>query len=50
MLIEEGVHLVVAGEIGPGVSSILKHHNVKKMKFKAGTQVAKVIKELLKHT
>ncbi len=48
MLIEEGVQLVVAGEIGPGVSSILEHHKVKKMTVKAGTTVAEVVENLLK--
>jgi len=47
MLIDEGVNLVVAGEIGPGVSSILKHHNVEKVAFKAGASVLEVLKEIL---
>jgi len=48
MLIDEGVQLVVAGEIGPGVSSILKHHNIKKMVFKAGSSVSEVLEYVLK--
>ena len=48
MLIEEGVQLVVAGEIGPGVSSILEHHNVKRVTFKAGASVSEVLKDILK--
>jgi len=48
MLIDEGVQLVVAGEVGPGVSSILEHHKVKKMTFKAGTHVAEVINAVMK--
>ena len=47
MLIDEGVNLVVAGEIGPGVSSILEHHNVEKVTFKAGASVSEVLKEIL---
>jgi len=47
MLVEEGVQVVVAGEIGPGASSILEHHKVKKMTVKAGTQVFAVIKKIL---
>ena len=48
MLIDKGVNLVVAGEIGPGVASILEHHNVEKVIFKAKTMVSEVLKELLK--
>jgi len=48
MLIDEGVNLVIAGEIGPGVTSILEHHNIEKVTFKAGASVSEVLKELLK--
>lgn len=48
MLIDEGVELVVAGEIGPGVLSILKHHKVKHTTFMAGASVEEVVKKLLK--
>lgn len=48
MLIDEGVNLVVAGEIGPGATSILEHHNIEKVTFKAGVSVSEVLKELLK--
>ncbi|MCD6470652.1 NifB/NifX family molybdenum-iron cluster-binding protein [Candidatus Bathyarchaeota archaeon] len=37
MLVDEGVNLVVAGEIGPGVSSILEHHDVERVTFKAAS-------------
>ena len=48
MLVDEGVNLVVAGEIGPGVSSILEHHSVERVTFKAGASVSEVLKEILK--
>ena len=47
MLIDEGVNLVVAGEVGPGVASILGHHNVEKVTFRAGATVSEVLKEIL---
>ena len=47
-LIDEGIQLAVAGEIGPGVTTILEHHKVKRVTFKAGIRVSEAIKELLK--
>ena len=47
MLLDEGVNIVVATEFGPGVSTLLDQHKVRKLKATAGTSVALSLKELL---
>jgi predicted Fe-Mo cluster-binding NifX family protein len=41
------VNLVISGELGPGASSLLEHHNIKKVSVKPSTKVADSIKENL---
>jgi predicted Fe-Mo cluster-binding NifX family protein len=47
MLLDEGVNTVVATEFGPGVSTLLDQHKVRKITATAGTSVAQSLKELL---
>jgi predicted Fe-Mo cluster-binding NifX family protein len=47
MLLDEGVNVVVATEFGPGVSTLLDQHRVRKITAAAGTSVAQSLKELL---
>lgn len=39
------VDLVMATELGPGASGLLKHHSIKVISVKPGTRVADVIRE-----
>jgi predicted Fe-Mo cluster-binding NifX family protein len=41
------VDLVIAGELGPGASGLLKHHGIRKITTKPNTRVADVIEENL---
>jgi predicted Fe-Mo cluster-binding NifX family protein len=47
MLIDRGVNTVVAGEFGPGVSTLLEQFNVGKTEVKRGTRVAEAIKPFI---
>jgi predicted Fe-Mo cluster-binding NifX family protein len=47
MLLDEGVNIVIATEFGPGVSTLLDQHKVRKITATAGTSVAQSLKELL---
>jgi predicted Fe-Mo cluster-binding NifX family protein len=47
MLLDEGVNVVVATEFGPGVSTLLDQHKVRKITATAGTSVAQSLKKLL---
>ncbi|MGQ9514491.1 MAG: NifB/NifX family molybdenum-iron cluster-binding protein [Thermoproteota archaeon] len=44
MLIERGVNMVVAGELGPGASGLLEQNKVSVVTVKPGILVAEVIK------
>ena len=46
MLIENGVNMIMTGEVGPGASGLLEHHNVKKVSIKAGIRVKEAIKQI----
>jgi len=48
MLIDSRVNVVIAGELGPGVSVLLDQFNIRKITVKPGTQVAEAIKEALR--
>jgi len=39
MLIDAGVNMVLATELGPGASTLLQQHNVTTIKVKSGTSV-----------
>jgi len=41
------VNLVMAGELGPGASSLLEHHNIQKLSVKPNTKVAESVKQAL---
>jgi len=41
------VNLVISGELGPGASSLLEHHNIKKASAKFNTKVAESVKQTL---
>jgi predicted Fe-Mo cluster-binding NifX family protein len=47
MLLDEGVNIVIAAEFGPGVSTLLDQHKVRKITAPAGTSVAQSLKKLL---
>jgi predicted Fe-Mo cluster-binding NifX family protein len=47
-LIDKGVNIVLANELGFGASELLKQHNVKFFPVKPGKRVEDVIKNLLK--
>jgi predicted Fe-Mo cluster-binding NifX family protein len=47
MLLDEGVNIVVATEFGPGVSTLLDQHKVRRITANAGTRVEESLKELL---
>jgi predicted Fe-Mo cluster-binding NifX family protein len=49
MLIDEGVKVVLANELGLGASELLKQHNVKVVPVKPGTNVEAATKKAL-HT
>lgn len=46
MLIENGVNMIMAGEVGPGALGLLEHHNVKKVPIKTGISVKEAIKQI----
>jgi predicted Fe-Mo cluster-binding NifX family protein len=46
-LADLGVNLVIAGEFGPGVSTLLDHFNIAKVEVKPSTPVAEAIKNVL---
>jgi predicted Fe-Mo cluster-binding NifX family protein len=39
------INVVLAAELGPGASGLLKHHGIRKISVKPDTRVADVIKE-----
>jgi predicted Fe-Mo cluster-binding NifX family protein len=45
MLVDEGVKVVLAHELGIGASDLLKQHDVTVMPVKSGTEVADAIKK-----
>lgn len=45
-LIDLKVNMVLAGEFGPGASSLLEQHNIKKLSVKLSVKVADCIKEI----
>jgi predicted Fe-Mo cluster-binding NifX family protein len=47
-LIDNGVEVVIANEIGIGASEILKQHNIIYIQAKPGTNVKKIIKNALR--
>jgi predicted Fe-Mo cluster-binding NifX family protein len=46
MLIDEGVNVVFANELGFGASELLKQHKVKVIQVKPGTNVEDAIKKV----
>ena len=46
MLIEDGVNMVMAGEMGPGASGLLEHHKVEKVPVEVGISVKEAIKKI----
>jgi predicted Fe-Mo cluster-binding NifX family protein len=46
-LIDLGVTTVIAGEFGPGVSTLLKQFNITQVKVNSGTRVAEALKAFL---
>jgi predicted Fe-Mo cluster-binding NifX family protein len=48
MLIDDGVEVVLANELGVGASDILKQHNIIYIQVKPGTNVGEVTKEVLR--
>lgn len=47
-LTDLGVNTMVASEFGPGVSTLLGHFNVAKIKVKAGTRVVEAINQVFR--
>jgi predicted Fe-Mo cluster-binding NifX family protein len=47
MLADSGVNIAVAGEFGPGASTLLDHHNVTRIAAQPGVTVEESIKEVL---
>jgi len=47
MLIDAGVNLVLATELGPGASTLLEQHNVTTIAAKSGTSVKESIRKAL---
>jgi predicted Fe-Mo cluster-binding NifX family protein len=47
MLVDEGVEVVLANELGIGASELLKQHNITVIPVKPGTNVAEAIKKAL---
>jgi len=47
MLVDEGVEVVLANELGVGASELLKQHNIKAILVKPGTKVLEATKKLL---
>jgi predicted Fe-Mo cluster-binding NifX family protein len=48
MLIDEGVKILLANELGIGASGLLKQHNITIIPAKPGTNVAEAIKKALR--
>lgn len=46
-LADHKVRLVVAGQLGPGASNLLKHYNIKKSSVKSKTKVIDSIKQIM---
>ena len=46
MLIDSGVNVVLAGELGPGSSALLEQHNVTMIAVKPGISVSEAIKKV----
>lgn len=44
-LVDLNVDSVISGQLGPGASSLLEQHNIKKFSVKSNTKVADSIKE-----
>jgi predicted Fe-Mo cluster-binding NifX family protein len=49
-LIDNGVKVVIASELGIGASDILKQHNITYIQAKPGATVREVTKKALRHT
>ena len=47
MLIDTGVNLVLATELGPGASTLLQQHNITTIPVKSGTSVEKSLRKTL---
>ena len=47
-LVDNEVDLVISSELGPGASSILKHHHIKAVSIEAGTKVSEAFENALK--
>jgi predicted Fe-Mo cluster-binding NifX family protein len=47
MLIDSGVNAVIAAEFGPGVSTLLDQHHVKRITDRAGRSVAESVRDAL---
>ncbi|MEM2904778.1 MAG: NifB/NifX family molybdenum-iron cluster-binding protein [Candidatus Bathyarchaeia archaeon] len=50
MLIDYGVNMVAAGELGPGASGLLEQHNVPIVTVKPGLLVAEAVKVASRYT
>jgi predicted Fe-Mo cluster-binding NifX family protein len=48
MLVDAGVEVVLANELGIGASELLKQHNIKAIPVKPGTKVAEATKKALR--
>jgi len=48
MLIDDGVEVVLANELGVGASDILKQHNIIYIQAKPGTNVGETVKKALR--
>ena len=46
MLIEHGVKMVIAGEVGPGAMGLLEHHKVEKVTVRAGISIKEAVKKV----
>jgi len=49
-LVDLKVNYVLAAELGPGASELLKHHGIKKVLIKPNTKVIDAVRECLKRT
>lgn len=48
MLIDEGVEVIIANELGIGAAELLKQHNIKHMTIKPNTPVEKAVREAIR--
>jgi predicted Fe-Mo cluster-binding NifX family protein len=46
MLIDSGVHTVIAAEFGPGISTLLDQHSIDKIDAEAGSKVSELVEML----